>query len=72
MELCAREGIPLQEGEYEEAQFVFADEVFCTNSLRGIVPVRSLADMPEVELERNEVTSRLQALYGELMRTETE
>ena len=70
-ELCAEEGIPLEEGEYEEAQFVFADEVFCTNSLRGIVPVRAIMDMPEVELGEGAVTARLQALYAELVRTET-
>lgn len=36
---AAEEGIPVNEGEFNEAELLKAEEVFLTSSIRGIVPV---------------------------------
>jgi len=69
-ELCLGEGIAFEEGRYAESELEGAEEVFCTNSLRGIVPVRAILDVPRWHPAGRAVTSRLQQLYAALVRAE--
>ncbi len=69
MELCVRHAVPWETGHYEEEELGLADEVFCTNSLRGIVPVEAIVEVREHFAERP-LTTRLQRLYAALVRAE--
>ncbi len=69
-ELCAEHGIPSEMGEYGEEDLAVADEVFCTNSLRGIVAVRAILEYPVKGFREHAVTSALQDLYAALVRAE--
>ncbi len=42
MEIAEREGIACRRGCYGEEELLEADEVFCTNSLRGVIPVKGV------------------------------
>ena len=68
LELCGQVNIPAREGAWGLEALDAADEVFCTNSLRGIVPVSRILDRPGPELSDHTVTGRLQRLYAELVR----
>ena len=68
LKLCERESIALKTGRYGEEELLEADEAFCTNSLRGVMPVRSVAGRQPFESVPGAVTSRLQALYGRMLR----
>jgi len=70
MELCAASGIRCQTGRYEESALAEAEEVFCTNSLRGIIPVKAILEMPDRHFGENAVTRRLHGLYAALVRAE--
>ncbi len=63
LELCAEEGIPAEPGEYAESDLAEADEAFCTNSLRGLMPVGRVLDLPEARFGA-QLTGRLQRLYA--------
>jgi len=71
-EICADAGIPLETGEYPEGELGTADEVFCTNSLRGIVAVERIVDTPPRDFTAHPLTARLQGLYAALVRRECE
>jgi branched-subunit amino acid aminotransferase/4-amino-4-deoxychorismate lyase len=64
LELCRANDIPAETGRYSEDDLLEADEVFCTNGLRGIIPVSALIDHPEVTLSQRTITGRLQDLYA--------
>jgi branched-subunit amino acid aminotransferase/4-amino-4-deoxychorismate lyase len=64
LEACGAEGIPAEEGAYEEAELTGAAEAFCTNSLRGVMPVGRLLDRPGARLSPGEVTRRLQRAFA--------
>jgi len=64
LELCREEQIPSEVGEYREKDLLGADEVFCTNSLRGVVPVECILGTPEIILSPGSVTSTLQFHYA--------
>jgi branched-subunit amino acid aminotransferase/4-amino-4-deoxychorismate lyase len=70
MELCGRAGIPCERGCYDESALCNADEVFCTNSLRGIVGVKGILDLPQTHLSPGPITLRIQRLYAELVHAE--
>jgi len=70
IEICQTEGISLSCGLYQEADLQAADEVFCTNSLRGIMAVKKILDYPSLRLSEHRVTGMLQVLYAEKMRRE--
>jgi len=72
LELCDAEGMPHEEGQYGEKELASADEVFCTNSLRGIVPVSAILEYPEKTFPNRPMTSALQRAYAELVRRECE
>jgi branched-subunit amino acid aminotransferase/4-amino-4-deoxychorismate lyase len=65
LELCAEHGVPAAVGVFTEADLREADEVFCTNSLRGLMSVTSILEYPEKSLSACPVASRLRALYAE-------
>ncbi len=44
LEQAARLGLPTAEGPVDEAAWRGADELFLTNAVRGVMPVRSIAD----------------------------
>jgi 4-amino-4-deoxychorismate lyase len=44
MKLCSQSGIAVEEGHYTWQQFIHADEVFITNSIQEIVPIRRCYD----------------------------
>ncbi|MGD2173919.1 MAG: aminotransferase class IV [Candidatus Brocadiaceae bacterium] len=64
LELCRALPVPVEVGRYCLADLMDADEVFCTNSLRGVVPVREVLDCPSLELGA-ETTSQLRLAYAE-------
>ncbi|MFO8006372.1 MAG: aminotransferase class IV [Candidatus Brocadiia bacterium] len=69
--LCAEEGIPLETGHYSEADLLTADEAFCTNSLRGMMPVASILGPPDTEFTPGETTAVLRTAYAALCRYES-
>ncbi len=71
LEVCAQQGIPAEVGRYAEADLLSADEVFCTNSLRGLVGVHRILASPEVAPPGGPVLSRLQAAYAARVRAWT-
>jgi len=68
MGLCESAGIPIACGEFTEADLQSAHEVFCTNSLRGIVPVARILDYPQMALSVHEIAALLQKLYAQKVR----
>ncbi len=69
-ELCQDAGLSIHEGEYPEGELCNADEVMCTNSLKGIMAVREILDCPDAKLFRGPITAELQKLYAETVREE--
>lgn len=68
LELCRREGLPVEEGHYGAECLRSAGEVFCTNSLRGLMPVGRILE-PERRLDApGPATRRLRTLYGAYVR----
>lgn len=63
LELCRREGIPAEEGVYALDDLAGADEVFCTNSLRGLMPVQRLLGGPAYPADRP-LTCALTGFYA--------
>jgi len=68
LSLCAEEGMEIEEAEYQEDALARAGEIFCTNSLRGVVPVRAVLELPAKCFGPRPVTARLQRLYADLVR----
>jgi len=68
LEICSMVGLPAQVGRFGELDLLDADEVFCTNSLRGIVGVEQLLEWPDKDLQSHLVTHRLQVAYDGLAR----
>ena len=66
--LCTELGIPAEEGEYAEIRLLNADEAFCTNSLRGVIPVRGFLEHPDVLERDGAVTGRLRQAYADQAR----
>ncbi len=65
LEITAREGIPSHKGNYREEELLAADEVFCTNSLRGVIPVRGLlSGVKEKKWSQWPLTRRLAGQYS--------
>ncbi|MFW6118711.1 MAG: aminotransferase class IV [Planctomycetota bacterium] len=64
LELCSEHGIPCETGAYGEPVLLNAEEVFCTNSLRGIVPVEGVLGPPDAIFPPGPVTSSLQSHYA--------
>ena len=69
IELAARFGIDVAEDMIEPQRLVYADGVFLTNSLIGIVP---LSRVETRDLPPHRVTGRLQAAYELLLEAEEE
>ncbi len=70
LELCTDEGIPVETGRYGEEDLLSAEEVFCTNSLRGVMPVGRVLGPPDSEFSPGNATARLRAAYAALVRRE--
>ncbi len=68
LELCAELAIPAEVGAYREPALLAADEVFCTNSLRGLMPVSRVLDPPRPALHAFPLTERLRSAYSALAR----
>ncbi len=67
--LCRESDIPCEQGMYPESDILRADEVFCTNSLRGIMPVGVLKGCDERHLAApGPLTRRLQQAYARYAR----
>jgi len=72
LEVCAEEGIAARVGCYGEADLLSAEEVFCTNSLRGVIPVGRVLGSPEVTVPGGPIVPRLQRAYAAPVRAERE
>jgi len=70
LQLCRRHNIAFRTGKYLQTALMECDEAFCTNSLRGIMPVSGLLDGTDLRPAPGELTSTLQALYAERVRME--
>ncbi len=64
LELCVEQGIPSEVGRYAEADLLGAEDVFCTNSLRGLVGVSRILGDPQVAPPGGPVLARLQTAYA--------
>ena len=67
IQVCDAEHIPLEIGEYAEDSLKEADEVFCTNSLKGVMAVNRILNWPEKRLSKD-LTTCIQAWYAERVR----
>jgi branched-subunit amino acid aminotransferase/4-amino-4-deoxychorismate lyase len=67
LQLCGDREIAVHEGLYEPEDLWAASEVFCTNSLRGIMPVERIIERPSMDLSERPVTRTLQDAYAELV-----
>jgi len=70
MELCQKAAVACKTGVYKEEDMYAADEVFCTNSLRCVIPVKAILETPHKKLDEHTVTHKLQELYAGLVRAE--
>jgi len=70
IELCAAHGIPCAERTVTPPELARASEVFLTNSLMEVMPVRSLDGHPLNGACPGPVTARIAALYRGLVGTE--
>jgi len=70
LRLCEAEGIECRVGRHRAEALERCDELFCTNSLRGVVPVKRVSGGPDREFLRWPITRRLQSRYAELFRQE--
>lgn len=68
LEICESESIGACTGVYTEQDLLSADEVFCTNSLRGVVGVRLILGSPDVVPPGGPLTARLQGAYAARVR----
>jgi branched-subunit amino acid aminotransferase/4-amino-4-deoxychorismate lyase len=68
--LCAELTIPFETRVYGEEDIWTADLVFCTNSLRGIMPVERIVGPPDRTMPApGETTGLLQQAYADLARS---
>lgn len=67
LDLCRELGILSREGEYSPSDLWAAQEVFCTNSLRGIMPVKRIFERPSMHISHGAVTKALEEAYGALV-----
>jgi len=65
LDLCGKLGVDVQLGTFPEADLAAAEEVFCTNSLRGVVGVRRVVAEGVRDLVGGPVTARIQAGYAQ-------
>ncbi len=70
LELCGRNGIPTQEADISLTEVYRADEVFCTGTMGGLVPVRCVDQRVIGTGVAGAVTLRLREFYVELARSE--
>ena len=69
LELCRELGLHAEEGRFGIDELEAAEEVFCTNSLRGIMPVCEVVGICPGLPSPGAATARLQAAYaGEALR----
>jgi len=69
---CARRlGIPVREGRFIRAHLEGADEVFLTNALMGLLPVRNVENhlKPFNSLKADSMTTQLRKSYEEFVHT---
>jgi branched-subunit amino acid aminotransferase/4-amino-4-deoxychorismate lyase len=69
-QLCKDLSILVRRGYYGPEDLWGAGEVFCTNSLRGIMPVGRIIERPSMTLNKHPLTDRLQAAYAGLVERE--
>jgi branched-chain amino acid aminotransferase len=69
LELALQSGIPVEERPISADELRAADEVFVTNSLAGVMPVRELAGEPKDP--PGPVTRHLRAAYADLVERES-
>lgn len=70
LEICHAEGIPHRSGRYPERDLLEAEEIFCTNSLRGVMPVERVIEEGGGRWGECPLTRRLQRLYAKLVLAE--
>jgi branched-chain amino acid aminotransferase len=64
LDLSARNGAPIEQGLYREADLRCADEIFLTSTTREVLPVARLDGRPVGAGSRGPFTRRLQELFG--------
>jgi len=65
LDICREETLPVREGAFPDADLIEAEEVFCTNGLRGVMGVRSLLDPPHAFPADAPVTAAIRRAYVE-------
>lgn len=64
LDICRDAALACEEGFYPEAALADAEEVFCTNSLRGIMPVGAIAGLGRGFQSPGPVCARIRAAYA--------
>lgn len=59
IEIATEEGVRCEIGAWNAAQLAYADEIFMTNALRGIMPVRRIVDLVDLSDAEGEWSRRL-------------
>jgi branched-chain amino acid aminotransferase len=62
-ELCGREGVPFVERAIPKDEFLGADEIFITGTIKELVPVKSVSRRPVGDGRPGPVTRRLMSLF---------
>ncbi|MFP4177094.1 MAG: aminotransferase class IV [Planctomycetota bacterium] len=70
LEVCEEEGIPTTCGAFSEKALLEAEEVFCTNSLRGVIPVEDILHPHRITVPGRDVTERVQSLTATRIKQE--
>ena len=70
--LCKQAGIPVYEKNFSLTQVYSADEAFVTGTFAGLTPVVDVDGRQIGSGSRGPMVDRLQALYAELLHTESE
>ncbi|MFP4026436.1 MAG: aminotransferase class IV [Candidatus Brocadiia bacterium] len=71
LEICAQQKMPCEAVRLDEESLCRGEEVFCSNSLRGVIPVKQLLDPELREVSDCVVTARLQKEYARVAREES-
>jgi branched-chain amino acid aminotransferase len=72
LDLCAQHAIPFEIGDYSQAEFYRADEMFCTGTMGELVPVFAVDGRAIGDRSCGPVTKRLKELFRALVGTSGE
>lgn len=70
LEICQEHNIPVRTGSVISEKLYECEEIFCTNSLRGVMPVEKLIGARPKILPSMDLSIRLRSLFGQQVAAE--